>query len=222
MRDDRDEAWDSYSEEPSDGLAREGWDEDDWDAFLARQDVLAAKYEELCETLPDTPEREDIIAREMHWSLPEGLLANPPQDDTLLGGDGDPGEAPDQEFDTLPAYRMAQEYALAFDRQITARLRDRAATDEDARQAIQAALDIPAEIAGGHCIGYERETLCGNIACCKRALACLDASLDGLLALRKRGTLPPAEADTLLRRGRELGEAILERIEALRLRVWWR
>jgi hypothetical protein len=117
---------------------------------------------------------------------------------------------------------MAQEFALVVERQVAARLRDRLAADDDGRAATQAAVGIPARIAGGHGIGYERDSLCGNIACCKRALGCLNESLDALLALRKRGALRPLEADELLRRGRSLGEWITQRIEDLRLRVWWR
>ena len=224
MRNGPDETWDSYSEDPFDGLDREEWDEDDWEDFLARQDALNAKYEELYETLRDHPERDELIAREMHWNFPEDLFGSYPEDDEPLDDEGE-GDATDDfgdEFAAVPVYGMAQDYALAVDRQLTARLRDRVATDEDARPARQAALSIPAGIAGGHSIGYERDSLCGNIACCKRALASLGESLEGLLALRNRGTLLPAEADVLLQRGRELGEAIAQRIEELRLRVWWR
>ena len=217
MRDDRDgEPWDSYSDDPFDALDREVWDEDDWEEFLTRQDVLAAKYQELFETLLDHPKRDEIIAREMHWNLPEGVVGgggrNGAQDGRATEDDG---------LSTISAYRTAQEYALAFDRSITARLRDRAVLDEDACSAMQAAIAVPAAIAGGHGIGYERDSLCGNIACCKRAVANLDASLDGLLALRKRGALPPGEADVLLRKGRDLAAAIQQRIEDLRQQVWW-
>ena len=226
MRDDRDEAWDSYPDDPFDGLDREDWDEEDWEEFLARQDVLTAKYQELFETLHGHPKRDELIAREMHWNFPENLAAGPPGGDELPEGEAEPGDGPtgaaDEELAALPAYRLAQDFALAVDRYITARLRDRAATDEDACPASRAAIDVPAKIAGGHGMGYERDTLCGNIACCKQALASLGESLDALLALRERGTLPPAEADALLQRGRELGEAIAQRIEDLRLRVWWR
>ena len=42
--------------------------------------------------------------------------------------------------------------------------------DEDVLEAISASSIIPAKIAGGHGMGYEKDTLCGNIANCKRSL----------------------------------------------------
>jgi len=217
MRDDRDgEPWDSCPDDPFDALDREEWDEDDWEEFLSRQDVLTAKYQELFETLGDHPKRDEIIAREMHWNLPEGAVGRGGRESAPDGQ-----TAQDDSLGSVSAYRMAQEYALAFDRLVTARLRDRAVLDEDACSAMQAAIAVPAAIAGGHGIGYERDSLCGNIACCKRALASLEGSLDGLLALRKRGALLPGEADVLLREGRGLAAAIQQRVEDLRHQVWW-
>jgi len=225
MRNDRDETWDSYSEDPFEGLDREEWDEEDWEDFLARQDALNAKYEELYETLHDHPERDELIAREMHWNLPDEVAEGPPEDDEPLDGDEEDALADlaaSDDLASIPAYDAAQEFALAVEESLVRRLGERSACDEDACQASRTAEDIPSKIAGGHGIGYERDSLCGNIVCCKRALASVHECLDSLLSLRKRGVLPPAEADALLRRGRDVGEAMARRIEELRSRVWWR
>ncbi|MFW6107426.1 MAG: hypothetical protein ACOC8A_01915 [bacterium] len=241
---DRDDDWDAYPSDHFDGLDRDDWDEDDWEAFLSRQDFLNAKYQELFETLRRHPDRDQLIAREMHWNLPEDLGGYgsfyedyPPYDDELddedevfLDGPVDTDAHTHEAFDTsapddprqIPAYALAQSFALDLDRRITARLRDAAESDEDAAGVTLAALDVSAKIVDGHSIGYERDSLCGNIACCKRALTSLRESLDGLLALRHRRVLLPTEADELLERGRGLGEAIRERIQELRRRIWWR
>jgi len=235
MSKNRDDAWNAYPGDQFDSLNRADWGEDDWEAFLLRQDALNAKYQELYETLRDHPRRDELIAREMGWHLPQGLSdarggvsdgasGRPEDGDPPLGPEGDEGfDAPaSEELDAIPAYRMAQDYALAVERQLTARLRDSLAADEDAARSARAAVDVSAEIANGHSLGYDRDSLCGNIACCKRGLGSLAECMDGLLALRQRGVVLPSEADELLRRARQLGDGLSQRIEELRRRVWWR
>jgi len=220
-----DDARDEYPREPMNRVNRADWDEDDWEAFLLRQDALNAKYQELYETLHDHPRRDELIAREMGWRLPERQCAS------CTGACGQsPGEEPPEEessesfedIEEIPAYRLAQQYALAVERQLTARLRDHLGADEDAARAIRNAVEISAHLANGHGLGYERESLCGNIACCKRALGSLAECMDDLLALRQRGVVLPSEADESLRRGREVGECLHQRTDELRRRVWWR
>lgn len=224
MRDDRDEVWDSSPDEPNDSMEHDDWGEEEWEAFLARQDVLHAKYQELYETLHDHPHCGQIIARELRWDLAgdssEARCEDCPHCESSGEEEGAGGAA--GRLGDLPIYRMASEYALAVEHRIELALGAYAGADDDAVEARRSAIDVPARIADGHSLGYDRAFLCGNIVCCRRALADLDASLDGLLALRRRGTLAPAEADALLRQGRELSGAITERVEDLRLRVWWR
>ena len=201
MNRDGDDSWDSYLDDSSDSLNRADWHEDDWEGFLLRQDALNAKYQELFETLRDHPDRDEIIAREMHWILPDDV--GQPADDDDEAEPFDPGledpfdseEAFIADLDNIAAYREAQDFALLVDRQLTSRLRERMTEDADAVEAVRAAVDVTDHIANGHGIGYERDTLCGNIACCNRAARSLRECLDGLLALRRRGILPPAEAD---------------------------
>ena len=50
MNRDGDDAWDPYLDDSFHHVNREDWDESDWEAFLNRQDVLAAKYQELFDT----------------------------------------------------------------------------------------------------------------------------------------------------------------------------
>ena len=219
MNREHDEGGDSHSDGPFDGIGRGDWDEDDWEYYLSRQDVLNAKYDELYETLHDHPDRDELIAQEMDWNLPEDIFGEYACEDDESDEESDRF---DEELAEIPAFLMAQDYALELERQVTARLRERVCGDEDAGPAAQAARRIVAALAGGHGIGYERDALCGNIACCKRALAVLEESLEGVHGLRRRGTLPPADADRLTQRAEELGRAIAQRIDDLRLRVWWR
>lgn len=230
MSGDGNDSWDPYLDDEFDSIDRASWNEDDWEQFLLRQDCLNAKYQELYETVREHPNRDAIIAREMHWHLP----------DDLYGDDLDAAAAPDEDDDEqeeeswlareeafvadleeIPAYRIGQDFALAVDRRLTARLRQRLSLDEDAARSVRAAIEVAGHIASGHSIGYERDTLCGNIACCNRAQRSLAECLDRLLALRQRGVLTPAEANALLAAGREASDAIAHRIDELRRGVWW-
>lgn len=221
MRNDPDEAWNPSPDEPRDRAERENWGEEDWEAFLARQDVLLAKYRELSETLGDHPLSDRIIEREMHGNLPEAILGSPCPN-ACEDCPARAHEPPDEEgLDGAPALPLAREYARALDRFLGTEAPGPPGDDEDRRLAAEAAAETLARLSDGHSLGYERGWLCGNIACCKRALAALSASLDALRALLRRRATPPAQGEALVRQGRELGDAIAERIEQLRLRVWW-
>lgn len=226
MSGDENDSWDSYLDDEFESLNRASWDEEDWEEFLLRQDCLNAKYQELYETLRDHPDRDTLIAREMRWQVPEDLLGEDFDDGFEPDDEDDEGwlareEAFVADLDAIAAYRLGQEFAQAVDRRLTARLRERLGLDEDAARTVRTAIEAAGHIASGHSIGYERDTLCGNIACCKRAQRSLAECFDGLLALRRRGVLTPGDADTLLAAGRQASAAVAQRITELRRRVWW-
>ena len=234
--------WESTPGDPFHSINREGWDEDDWEQFLLRQDALNAKYQELYETLRHHPERDEIIAREMNWNLPaevdeaDDLLDDDedegPDDldlDLALGCDEESCEGCDAYGDEddlhglgdTPAYALAHEFADDLEQQFAPRALDRPEAEDSIAAVTRAAYDVSARIVNGHSIGYERETLCGNIACCRRALASLNECIDGLLCLVKDGICSQEDIVAFLRRGKELGDSISQRIEGLRSRVWW-
>jgi len=222
MYSDDDDAWELDPGEEFGGVDRASWDEDDWGAYFDRQDVLDAKYQELFETLRDHPDCEELIAHEMHWSLPEDSVdpccpLDEVEDEDALCSHHSFAD----DLATIPAYSLVHEFALQVERQLTARLRDGVDADEDSSRAIGAAIDVSSQVASGHSIGYERDTLCGNIACCNRALRSLAECFDGILALRRRGVLPFGEADELLSAGRAASDAVAQRVAELRGRVWW-
>jgi hypothetical protein len=220
MYSEHDEPWDSESWDPdsSDPLNHEDWDEDDWAAYFDQQDVLLAKYEELMETLREHPDRDDLVAAEMHWNLPDEISF--PCDEACCDEDApSPGDL--AALDRVPGLRLAEDYALAIEMELDFSLDD-PEDDADAVAAMNAAAAVVERLIGGHQIGYERETLCGNIACCRRALASLTECIESLLALRARGALDSDQVDGLLVPGQQVGDAIAERIRELRSRVWWR
>jgi hypothetical protein len=225
MHSEHDEPWDSESWDPDpfDPLNHEEWDEEDWAAYFDHQDVLLAKYDELMETLGHHPDRDDLVAAEMHWNLPDeigfpcdGACGDPGSD----GGDEAPTCEHMAELDSIPALRAAEAFVLAVEEEVDICLGE-PENDEDALVAMEAAVAVVDRLVGGHQIGYERETLCGNIVCCRRAVASLTECVDSLLALRQRRVLPAAVVDALLVEGQQVGDAIAERIRDLRSRVWW-
>ena len=221
----------------------ESWDEDDWEHFLRQADARTAKYQELFETLVNHPSRDTIIAHEMGWDsfftecrarvencdecpdrfeceayemlrLMEGPdnIEDDPEADELL--------ASFEQVQNITAYRQACEFAITLEACFRRRFADD--LDDDAvHTALLSASMAPAQIAGGHGIGYERDSICGNIANCKRALKNVEACLDCLNDLERRRLLPPGEAMDLRLSSGLVREHILQWIDELRARVWW-
>ena len=81
---------------------------------------------------------------------------------------------------------------------------------------------VSAQVAGGHGIGYERDSLCGNIANCKRALRSLDACREQLLILQERRLILPDDLLALSVEADQVSVEISRWIESLRARIWWR
>jgi len=223
---------------------REDWDEHDWERFFQHADVRAAKYQELYETLEDHPGRDEIIAHEMGWEEalaecggadrncsscerrfeceayemllltrePESMENDPDVDELL---------ACFEQVRRMPAYNSAQGFAErveeAFRKHVC-----RFIEDEDVKGALLAAQMVSARIAGGHGIGYERDSLCGNIANCKRALRSLSACLERIQELGTRGILPTGVAAALQRAAASVSAEIERWIESLRAMIWWR
>jgi hypothetical protein len=222
---DGDDSWDSSLNGEFGSVDRSWWDEGDWEQFLLRQDALNAKYQELYETLRDHPSRDELIAREMRWHLPEDVFAGFPDDDDDEPIEDEEWQAREEAFaadlEAIAAYRLGQAFAERVDHCLAGLLGERVTLDEDAVRTVRAAFEVAHHIANGHSIGYERDTLCGNIACCARARRSLDECFDGLLVLRRRGVVPPSHTDRLLAVGRDASDAIAQRTEELRRQVWW-
>lgn len=227
--------------DPSD---REDWDENDWERFLRRADARTAKYQELFETLIHHPNRELLIAREMGWereilecegdptqcpacwkrdtceayemlrlmSEPEAIESDPDAEDLI---------ASFEELRHIPAYVNAHDFALRVEDCISKRF-PKWLEDDEARTTVFAAQMAPAQIAGGHGIGYERDSLCGNIANCKRALESLNSCLEQLQRIRRRGLIAMEDCADLGAEAGRLSVEIRRWIEDLRSRIWWR
>jgi hypothetical protein len=78
---------------------------------------------------------------------------------------------------------------------------------------------IGANLAGGHGLGYDDESICGNIVKCRWALSDCEFCREMLeQLLQKTGENRYAE---LIDESRRLADVIRDRIARLRNRVWW-
>lgn len=78
---------------------------------------------------------------------------------------------------------------------------------------------VGANLAGGHGLGYDEETLCGNIVKCRWALADCEfcrEMLEHLVQRTGREVYRKLAAQSL-----QLSNQIRERVTRLRSRVWW-
>ena len=222
----------------------EDWTEEEWEAFLRQADARTAKFQELFETLIDHPSRDAIIAHEMGWEAffdecrskvdncdrcADRFECEAYEMLRLMEGPDNVEDDPESAelldcFDQvkeIAAYRLSGAFAVGLEDCFR-----RHFADDDADEAIQAALltaaMAPAQIAGGHGIGYDRDSLCGNIANCKRALGNAQACMEHLEDLERRGMLPKDRAAELRAGNLAVQKAVRLWIEELRSRVWWR
>jgi hypothetical protein len=225
------------------------WTEAEWERFLQVSEARSARYGELLETLMDNPDRDELIAREMGWDMDDDLdgteLEYPLVDDSELElpdpespfADEDelPAEGPDEDgiprkpnVRTIEAYRRAftwGERMLAFVQRFNETDPGSLPLPEDPDEILQTAAlgstSVAAKIAAGHGMGYEDEVLCGNIICCRKALACADEALEALNSLVAFGLASERDIRPLLEQGQSVRLLVEERIVELRSRVWW-
>ena len=210
------------------------WGEAKWEQFMRESDARSARYGELLETLMDHPDRDAIIEKEMGWDREEEVDDRPfwlrDEDDPALLEElnREPTEeeiaetkAEHDKIYDIPAYKESFDWSM----RVFHALKGQGENDVDVGELVGEAIGeghcIAAKIAGGHGIGYEDESICGNIVNCKRSLEAADNSLR---ALSELGDLLPglyAILQPLIADGRQVRQLVLDRIEELRSRVWW-
>ncbi len=211
------------------------WDEEDWERFLQKADVRTAKYLELFETLNTHPDCDKLIAKEMGWDHKyEDCNFNNKSCDNCGKRDECHIYEVNQIFDNAIEYDETAECDV---KKITAynksyklytklseyfNNRKGVNADEDVLDAISASSMIPAKIAGGHGMGYEKDSLCGNIANCKRSLKNARKCIYMLEIVRAKSTCPVSDINILISDAINVEREVIKRIEYLRSRIWWR
>jgi hypothetical protein len=214
------------------------WDEEDWERFLQKADVRNAKYMELFETLHNHPDCDDLIAKEMGWDhkYEDCDGKNISCDDCEKNNECHIYEI-NQIFDKSIECHEATERDVEDVKKITAykrsyefciRLREYfknnrgIETDENAGDAITASSIVPAKIAGGHGMGYEKDSLCGNIANCKRSLKNASKCIYLLELVRASASFPEDEMNVLVGEAIKVEREVTKWIDELRSKIWWR
>ena len=181
---------------------KEYWDEDDWERFMTEQDRKVEELIRLDKIFLDSGMRPDIdrefelmgfercdhkckecAERSSCWEYQE-QLAEESREAT-----GTPeSEVPDIEddFHQIPVQRACSDFAVEVMRWLHD-LPEEAWESEPAFKKLIENCGIPgAKIAGGHGLGYSPDTICGNVANCKRAAAALSRSVEALAVLAER------------------------------------
>ena len=222
---------------------RQEWDEDAWERFLKKEDMRTAKFQELFETLGDRPDRNQIIMKELRLQTPfedscgentdcaqcpgrydceiyeMRVLAECPED-CAQDPEADEILAIFEEVERIPAYQIAHAFSLALHDYLSGWLHRmpsgrNSQYGDDVWGLLDMAALVPAQLAGGHGIGYDDDCICGNIANCKRALLNAKRCHNLLAEL----SLPESEASRLDERLDDVCVAITAWIEELRTRA---
>lgn len=210
--------------EGNDLMSARYWGEAEWERALLENERLMDRYEEVWEQYPDRKWRDPFAP---YMLAHEGIDLG----DAPLAASGEVGEGTSvgepatlvsmrDEMREIPAFRLAFDLASDVSKWLREGRDGLLETEPLWCELYRHAVRIPADIAGGHGLGYDEETLCGNIAKNRWALQHAE-EVGRFLALLDQRTdmhLPVA-----LTRGRvdRLIALLRERIQFLRSKVWW-
>lgn len=201
------------------------WTEQQWETFLRQGELRAARFQDLFETLADDPNRDELIDREMGWDRDREVPG-------LEFAEADVELESEEELQTesrqkksrlsaLPAYSASYRWGLKVLKALKKARQQDADTEEIVSRALESCLSAGAKIAGGHALGENDESICGNIVYCKRAAAFVQQGIEALKELADRGSLSGEEVQRLIEEGVRVRSLVDERIRELRARVWW-
>jgi len=188
----------------------EAWDEYVWERFLQEQDRNTEKYFKLLETYMDHPNRDEIIAEEMGWSVFEAAeeVADSEEDgetpEFILDEENE-GDDEFEEFTQSPVYADTLRLHKWINRLFDTR-EDLREHPEAVRFATRSAI-CGAKLAAALC-GQEQTEIGMTIAYLKRALKAANDALDAAQNLADSGVLDRRRAN----HGRRLVFSIRNRV----------
>jgi hypothetical protein len=177
------------SDNDDDQEPEEAWDEYTWERFLQEQDRNTEKYFQLLEQYMDHPDRDEIIAEQMGWSLMDDQEIEQdfdPEQPEEVGGELDETEEEFEEFTRSQVYADTLRLHRWINRLLDKRddLREH---PEAVRFATRSAV-CGAKLAAALC-GEDTTEIGMTIAYLKRALKAANDSLDALAKLLEAGLL---------------------------------
>lgn len=210
------------------------WNEEQWESYLQERRAEEERYLEAMEDeiLSDEedgtpiseynlgPESSGVIWDELEDPEDEEEVSDwkysDYDDDEEEWDQDDEGEDDLSDLEEIPAWRAAYDFGNTA-REFLSRHCDGVNVPPDIECLCQNSYQIAAEIAEGHELGYENETICGNIVKCRWALDCTEQCISALKSLSQTYF----EAGNLLEHAKLVRSFIRVRIEELRKQVWW-
>ncbi|MEX0823469.1 MAG: hypothetical protein WD008_03720 [Balneolaceae bacterium] len=201
----------------------EYWDEFQWEEFMRESDKRTDLYIQLLKKYMDDPDRNEKIAKEMGW---ENLSDDKHKDfdQEFLSGIDEEGEEwkrltgfKETEFNSVenfPLYQKAFQYTI--DAMDLIELRIKNVRDESIEAFAKSIIIPPAKIAGGFGMGFEMDSLGGNIANCKRGLTAANRMLSALQEMRDKEFLDRETFLDFYSRGKEIRDGLAIYIVELR------
>ncbi len=203
------------------------WTEEQWEAFMKRQDLKAARFGEILETVIDDPNRYEIIQKEMGWDSDdddgdrEHFEIPEPTEEDMEEAKREMEES-DRALEEMDAYRKSMLAAEKVDKLLKPFLKQRSdEPDDEIGEAFINPHIACAKISGGHAMGYHDDVLCANIVKNKIALEANKKGQEALRSLAKKGVLQPKTLEPVLKHLDTAAKSIQTRIKDLRSKVWW-
>ncbi|MFZ9920247.1 MAG: hypothetical protein ACO3GO_02665 [Terrimicrobiaceae bacterium] len=175
----------------------EAWDEYVWERFLQEQDRNTEKYFQLLETYMDHPNRDEIIAEQMGWSVFEAAEsaeedAGDSQTPEFLLDDEEDADDEFEEFTQSAVYSDTLRLHKWINRLFDSR-EDLREHPEAVRFATRSAI-CGAKLAAALC-GQDQTEIGMTIAYLKRALKAANDALDAIQILADTGVLDRRRAN---------------------------
>ena len=214
---------------PEPELPESYWMEAQWEQSMLENEKLMDRYEQVCKENPDRRWDDPLdLYHKVHYDLDFGEENGPQppvaQEPTEAGQVFEPEEpiedAELDDFRQIPAYKIAYEFSLSILDYMKQCGKEKSDQDLLRDELCRHALRIAADIAGGHGLGYDEETLCGNIVKNRWALSHARET-QRLLQVLIEHDGPDVGLTALLAQTNPIIQALEERIVQLRAKVWW-
>lgn len=201
----------------------EFWDEYQWEEFMRESDMRTDKYIQLLKKYRDDPDRNDKIAKEMGWEkLPDDRQKDFDQEFfSCIDEEGEEWkrltgfkETDFNSFENFPLYQQAFEYTIDAVNFLQSNFEG--VRDESIEAFAKSVIMPAAKIAGGFGMGFEMESLGGNIANCKRGLTAANRMLSALQEMRDKELLDRETFLDFYSRGKEIRDDLAIYIVELR------
>src|ERR1051325_404203 len=195
-------------------------DNPDWDKWKNPEDLYNKVHFDIDPPQPDKPAEEitseaagrdesesDVEEEDEDWIREANEAAQAALDDPNWE---DPDEDPEVNEDYSTVATQAREFAC--------NVFDLEKLPGNAELLYLSAGKVGANLAGGHGLGYDEDSICGNIVKCRWALADCEFCREMLEQLHQR--TGEAKYAGLVEESRRLAESVRDRIARLRKRVW--